>query len=400
MAIHVVLALGAGVMFWRLLPHGGWNHVELLLALLCLGVLSVGAGELLGSPAQFDATLVVGLVALVLCGPLPALAIEVAVEVGATVLIASYTPRKYMVLGNATSFAWDIVAAWAVLAAFGSPSPAVAAFAFLLAGGAKVLVNFFVTRGIVGTLGQGFALSNLVHHELIPTIPAIVAMLFLGAATVGLVPSLGILALLAFAVIVGVPQAAATMLVRARSVAELEPLEATQLYVRALADRMGLDSRMRRVVCGAAQLLDADRADCHVDKARAFEDAIGDEHDVIVAALYAGERWDGTGRPGQLKANAIPQISRLLAVAQAWSELTAKGTPQLPHSQALARLSQQVGFALDPEIVAAAEAVVGSERRLDPSPTFQPRLHRVPGPRPLRAALPRLLAQPAGAGAS
>ena len=66
---------------------------------------------------------------------------------------------------------------------------------------------------------------------------------------------------------------------------------------------------------------------------------------------------------------------------------------ELSHSEALLDLTLRAGEELDPEIVNAAEQVVAEEQGFVRSPGFQPRLHRVPLPRPVRRAkLPTVLA--------
>ena len=83
----------------------------------------------------------------------------------------------------------------------------------------------------------------------------------------------------------------------------------------------------------------------------------------------------------------------MLAVARAWSELTAGGTVELSHSEALLDLTLRAGAELDPAVVKAAEQVVAEEEAFVRAPGFQPRLHRLPLPRPVRRAkLPTVLA--------
>jgi hypothetical protein len=83
----------------------------------------------------------------------------------------------------------------------------------------------------------------------------------------------------------------------------------------------------------------------------------------------------------------------VLAVARAWSELTAGGTLELSHSEAMLDLSLRAGEELDPAIVKAADQVVAEEQAFIRAPGFQPRLHRLPLPRVVRRAkLPTVLA--------
>jgi HD domain-containing protein len=162
-----------------------------------------------------------------------------------------------------------------------------------------------------------------------------------------------------------------------------------QLYAAAIADVLGLSRRERRTVACAAALLARSTPGELALQAWHLEDL----HDGTLAALHVNERWDGTGRPAGLRGAWTPLPSRVLSVARAWSELTASGTIELSHSEALLDLTLRAGEELDPEVVSAAERVVAEEQRFVRAPGFEPRLHRVPLPRPVRRAkLPTVLA--------
>jgi HD-GYP domain-containing protein (c-di-GMP phosphodiesterase class II) len=109
-------------------------------------------------------------------------------------------------------------------------------------------------------------------------------------------------------------------------------------------------------------------------------------------AMYASEHYDGSGKPAGLGGGLIPLESRVLAVASAWAALTAAGTQQLPHAEALLALELAAATRLDPRVVAAAGEVVNAELAWASEGAFQPVLHRLPLPRLVRrAALPRVL---------
>jgi response regulator RpfG family c-di-GMP phosphodiesterase len=109
-------------------------------------------------------------------------------------------------------------------------------------------------------------------------------------------------------------------------------------------------------------------------------------------ALHAGERWSGSGWPAGLPADAIPYGSRILAVAQAWTDLTAKGTPELTQEEAMLALSAQTDTEFDPAIVEAAIRVVADEAGFSRDPKFLPKLHRMRLPRTVRrGALPLMM---------
>jgi HD-GYP domain-containing protein (c-di-GMP phosphodiesterase class II) len=99
------------------------------------------------------------------------------------------------------------------------------------------------------------------------------------------------------------------------------------------------------------------------------------------------EWWNGGGGPIGLRGEGIPQATRVLCVAAAWSSLTARGTPQLSHQAALADLDQAAGSRLDPLVVRAAWDVVAQERVTLDEQAPEPRLHHLRLPAPLRRAL-------------
>jgi putative nucleotidyltransferase with HDIG domain len=67
------------------------------------------------------------------------------------------------------------------------------------------------------------------------------------------------------------------------------------------------------------------------------------------------ERWDGKGYPDQLKGEAIPLESRIIAVVDAYDAMTTTRPYRtaLPHSEAVRRLQDGAGKQWDPQAVAA-----------------------------------------------
>ena len=74
------------------------------------------------------------------------------------------------------------------------------------------------------------------------------------------------------------------------------------------------------------------------------------------------ERHDGRGYPNGLKGEAIPRLSRIMAVADAFDAMTTNRIykPRKTVAEALYDLHQLAGSEFDPEIVAAAESCLGS----------------------------------------
>gem|GEM_PF-1459602 len=67
------------------------------------------------------------------------------------------------------------------------------------------------------------------------------------------------------------------------------------------------------------------------------------------------EKWDGTGYPGQLKEDAIPLGARILAVVEAYSEMTTERPGRLTryHLDAVAEIKRGAGAQFDPHVVDA-----------------------------------------------
>jgi hypothetical protein len=213
-------------------------------------------------------------------------------------------------------------------------------------------------------------------------------MMLIGVATALLIAPLGVLALALLAAVILLPQALVKRLAEARSIATLDRADATRIYAGALADVLALPRRERRLVDCAASLPPI-RQDAE-DVLRGY--SLAEILAAKVAGLHLDERWDGGGSPAGLPAEAIPQASRILAVARSWSALTAKGTAELPHGEAMLALGAQSGRQLDPHVVAAAAEIVADEEAFVPDPRFEPKLHRLPLPRPIRrVALPAVL---------
>jgi HD domain len=215
--------------------------------------------------------------------------------------------------------------------------------------------------------------------------PAATVMIALGAVTVVLTDEVGVIALALFAAIAVLPQSALTYAARTRPVGRLDRGTATRRYAHALALHLGLSRAERRHLLAVAT-------------AARKRPPTGDAVDYVLATLkdhtpenleaqVVTEWFNGCGGPIGLRAEAIPVAARVLAVAQTWSELTARGTTQLGHREALAHLEAAAGARLDPAVVDAARAVIAQERVSAAEPAPEPRLHRLRVPASLRRAL-------------
>jgi HD domain-containing protein len=394
---NLASAIAAVVLFVALAPPVTWSHPELLAALAAVAVVAFFAEVRLKAAvlAHFDATFILALIALALAGPLPALLVWLVPDLISRLVIRRSSIVSPALVANVSSYALAVLAGYEVLRIADPASLTAAAPTLLTAGLVMVAINFSVARLAFAPFYQRYRPIPLIRSEFIDLVPAHLAMLALAVLTVVLIPPLGVFALGLLAAAVLVPEIVVAALLRERSVARLARGEATRLYAEAIADMLELDRRQRRIVACAAELL-ADRDAVGVatvtEYRRRWRHAL--VPDVVQAALYVRERWDGEGTPAGVSRWMTPLASRVVAVADAWSELTAAGSPELPHAQAMLDLGTRAGTEFDPVIVAAAARVVEEERAFVRDPSFAPRLHRLPlSHRLRRARLPALLAR-------
>jgi hypothetical protein len=304
----------------------------------------------------------------------------------ANVLTGREPPLRAGALANLAGYGWQALAAALLLQLAGTqPAAAPSAFVGLTAAGLAIYtVGWAVGPAVYGTLWLGHPLRALVR-SLLDMTPAAAAMVILASLTVVFSGPLGVAALGLFAAIAVLPQSFLTYAARTRPVARLPRHTATRRYVHAMALHLDLSRAERRhlgaVVAAARRrpptghIVDYTRATLRERTAANYD------------AQLCTELWNGGGGPLGLRAEAIPLPARVLAVADAWSALTAAGTPQLAHGDALACLQEQAGVRLDPLVVRAARAVVAQERVTATESAPEPRLHHLRVPAVLRRAL-------------
>jgi len=392
-ALNLLPATVAGAAFVLLTPTWSWQRPVFVVALGAIGAVAFLSEIRLkvAAPAYFDASIVLALLALAVAGPMAGLLVWAVPE-----LIARLTVRRDPVItpglvATLTSFALAVLAGDAVLRMADAPSTTAQAPALYTAGIAMYVFNFAFARLAFAPWYQGFSPGGLVRSEFLGQFPALLIMLLLAAITAASEPALGVLALAPLAVVVVTPQLVFAAMARARSVKRLRPWQATSLYAAAIADAMGLSRFERRVLGGAGTLLASWEG--------APEPAEASSREALpplsgLVALCVDERWDGEGRPFGIPASQTPVASRVLAVARAWSGLTARDTPEFSHEEAMLDLAARAGSELDPQVVETAARVVAEEGSFVREPDFQPRLHRLPLPRPVRrVGLPALAAR-------
>jgi putative nucleotidyltransferase with HDIG domain len=87
---------------------------------------------------------------------------------------------------------------------------------------------------------------------------------------------------------------------------------------------------------------------------------VEDYAEIAIIVRHHHERWDGGGYPDGLAGTAIPMISRVLAVADAYDAMTSDRPYRaaLPSGEALRRLKEGAGSQFDSDVVAAFDAVL------------------------------------------
>lgn len=156
--------------------------------------------------------------------------------------------------------------------------------------------------------------------------------------------------------------------------------EVTRIAV-AISHRMGLESSLIDTIKSYAPLHDIGKIgipDAILQSAgplSAEETAVCRQHTVlgesILAPLHPGpealailrshhERWDGEGYPDALADTRIPLPARILAVADAYHELTTRGRDSAvrPDTQAARAMMAEAGTRFDPDIVGVLEGLI------------------------------------------
>jgi hypothetical protein len=218
-------------------------------------------------------------------------------------------------------------------------------------------------------------------------------MIAVGIAAAFLYTRIGVLALALFAVVVVIPQYVLPVLLRPQPIRDVPYPQAVALYALAIAHVLDLDRDTRPMLEDAATFLDIKVYQPVQGKLRSAE--FGHWSGVQETLLFYREHWDAPGGvPGAVEGELIPLTSRVLAVADVWARLTAAGSPELTHLQALSVLQSRAGYHFDPGVVNAVAEIIGREQLgLYGDSAYEPRLHRMPLPRlvaKIRAPAPEL----------
>jgi hypothetical protein len=384
-SLVALIAALAPALAW-LAPPSRWDRPLMLVTLGALAVLADRAEVPLPTTTRLDATIALTLIAVALLGPVPALLVALA-----PLLAAAATGRDQLLrpgnLANIAAYGWEVVGVSLLLAhTVHGPLDRLSALPWLLvAGPLQLLVNWALSPALYGRVWLGHPWRALTRM-LGDVAPAMTLMTSLGAVTVALSGAVGMLALTVFALTAVLPQTALTYAARTRPVARLDRLTATRRYAHAIALQLGL-SRAQRRHLRAVVVLAAERAQDAGDAVAYAVATLRDSSRASCEAGHVSEWWNGAGGPAGLRGPVTPLAARITAVADTWSALTARGTPELSHGDALDALDSAAGSRLDPHVVAAAHSVVAQERVSESEPAPEPRLHRFRLPARLRAAM-------------
>jgi hypothetical protein len=378
----IVAALVPGYLL--LAPPSRWDDPVAIVALVVLGVIAIRTEVPLPAGISFEALSALALITTALAGPLPALLVTVA-----PILVNAATGRERLLragnLANLAAYGGYALIGALVLHAVTPDPTAFAAFGWiLLVGLIQLLINWAFGPAIYLVLWLGHA-PRTALHVLTDGLPTGAVMALLGAGTVVLTPVLGVLALALFAAIAILPQSFLTYAARTRPVARLSRETATRRYTHAIAVQLGLSRAERRHLAAVAAA--TRRQPPTGDPITYIRETLRSRSPVNIDAQLVTEWWNGHGGPIGLRQNAIPLAARVLATADTWSALTARGTPRLGHHEALTHLQDAAGARLDPTVVEAASAVIAQERVTAAEPAPEPRLHHLRVPGPLRRAM-------------
>jgi hypothetical protein len=384
LTLHAALAAGLIPAELWLAPRSSWDAPVALLALAVMAVVVDRHDVPLPSGIRFDGLIAVSLITVALAGPIPALAVALT-----PMIVNGVSGHERLLragnLANLAAYGWYTLAGSVLLQlAVDDPASPSAVGWLVVAGVVMQLVNWAIGPAIYGPLWLGHPFRVFVDL-LVDTIGAGMVMIALAAGCVLLVGPIGVLALIAFAAIAVLPGSFLTYAARSRPVARLDHAAATKQYAFALALHLKRSRRDRRHLARVIAVSQSQSATGDpIDYIRA---TALDLRPVTVDAQLSTEWWNGDGTPIGLRGDAIPIAARILAVAETWSSLTARGSAELGHHDVLERLEADAGKRFDPAIVRAAAAVVAQERVTSSAPAPAPDMHRLRVPAPLRRAI-------------
>ena len=396
-AIALAACLGGAV--WFALTVDATLGRSLFFVLLGAATLAALLTTRVEGTLVVSATFAMSMLAIAFLGPAAAFAIVVVAEV------VQWLIERYRPVSLAINVSCSAVPSLAAGTLFPSMAPTHVGFPFVLAGFAVVLLaTNFVGVGALIALRDGDRLLPGLRppRELLPALALNIA---LTVALAELYAQSGLAAMTFAALVVVAFSYMARLVVQARDRArayaalswgvlsglvrtldERDPRAARHgaavaRFARDIAAQRGLSTRDQELAHTAGLLHDIGRfalSDRVMERGTTLTDpdwkAIR-RHPTIGADLLRDvglygpvaeivkahhERWDGRGYPDGLEGEEIPEIARIVAVAEVYDTLTAPDTYRTPLTsfEALTELRRVAGKQLDPEVVEALAAVL------------------------------------------
>ena len=278
-AVLALATAGAAVLSEREDWAPWWLPLAIAAVTVAIDTLSLQLAVVRVSPAELGVIL-----ALFLCGPLPAVLVLVAMN--AADLVRARTP-VHAALTNTAGYAVGVLAAALLLDAVGAEAGTLAHGALLVA--ASLLVDLVAFANLAAAMSAtGTPAGELVRRSLLPVAPSETVFAFLAAGTVLLVDELGNGVLVGVAALVFF----LGLMVRGVARAEQRAMEIARVSAerdRLLEDVLEAEERERRRVAAelhddALQILLAARSDI-VEGLAGDEGALESAHDAVAETV-------------------------------------------------------------------------------------------------------------------
>jgi HD-GYP domain-containing protein (c-di-GMP phosphodiesterase class II) len=135
----------------------------------------------------------------------------------------------------------------------------------------------------------------------------------------------------------------------------LEPEEIEQLSLAAFLHEAAHIGIPNYILCKTTALSEEEQwiMKQNLERGLKLLESVPDFEEIASVIRYQHENWNGSGYPNGLGGEQIPLHARIIAIADAYDEVTVPRNmqPGLTHEEAIERLQADVGSRLDPELV-------------------------------------------------
>ena len=368
--VFLLIALVALVPAFLLVPESTWTPHDAFVLLFGAGFLCAAGARRVRKELTLDSGSAPALVGTVLFGPLAGACIYVAGE--GLWLARENRPgeQPLSVLVNVVLCGWSCIIASLFLSAVGFKAPVIDSepFLYLAIVAAGMLITTFnvVLMSCINVAYDDMSIQNLIGHTLKPVVLPDLAIALVAALTTWAFLQFGAIGLV-------LPLCLAVLLPRiAAKVFDFQPVIQWMCPTPRLTTQ-GCSADRSESAGRAAGSLRMPPCRWQVDQSciarRTSKKSCG--RCSMQASAGTGEPG---GFPGVLAGDRIPLNSRILAVADLWASVTARGTRELSPTDSLVELRARAGAELDPTVVVAAVKIVEDEFLAEPlsSPTGGP----------------------------